>query len=179
MFLMFLPFVTWPLLVQVRCEYSMAAFSTGERRRRGKSDRYSVVFLSPTSWEFSISWSKEYIPTILEGWTFWIDIGNMQIFLSLGVPHFSSLDLCCRRAMELSLVIRQTLEAAILTHLMPRSQVKSLAGFVPREWTYLSGLVCSCNSLSFLDLWIGWKCRSCTHKTVNAGTAHVVHALQL
>ncbi|CAM6012783.1 unnamed protein product [Sphagnum compactum] len=50
----------------VRCEYSMAAFSTGERRRRGKSDR---------------------------------------------------------RAMELSLVIRQTLEAAILTHLMPRSQI--------------------------------------------------------
>jgi len=44
----------------------MAAFSTGERRRRGKSDR---------------------------------------------------------RAMELSLVIRQTLEAAILTHLMPRSQI--------------------------------------------------------
>jgi exosome complex component RRP41 len=70
---MFLPFVTWPLLVQVRCEYSMVAFSTGERRRRGKS---------------------------------------------------------ARRAMELSLVIRQTLEAAILTHLMPRSQVKSLAGFV-------------------------------------------------
>jgi hypothetical protein len=75
-----------------------------------------------------------------------------DLSLSLGVPHFSSLDLCCRRAMELSLVIRQTLEAAILTHLMPRSQVKSLAGFVPREWTYLSGLVCSCNSLSFLDL---------------------------
>jgi len=87
----------------------------------------------------------------------YIYIGNMQIFLSLslGVPHFSSLDLCCRRAMELSLVIRQTLEAAILTHLMPRSQVKSLAGFVPREWTYLSGLVCSCDNfsiLSFLDL---------------------------
>jgi len=66
----------------------------------------------------------------------YIYIGNMQIVLTLsvslsvGVPHFSSLDLCCRRAMELSLVIRQTLEAAILTHLMPRSQVKSLAGFV-------------------------------------------------
>ncbi len=165
MFLMFLPFVTWPLLVQVRCEYSMAAFSTGERRRRGKSDRYTVVLLSPTSWEFSISWSKEYIPTILEGWTFWIYIywkyADLSLSLSLslcvGVPHFSSLDLCCRRAMELSLVIRQTLEAAILTHLMPRSQVKSLAGFVWREWTYLSGLVCSCDNfciLSFLDLWI-------------------------
>ncbi len=111
----------------------------------------------------------------------------MQIFLSLslslsvGVPHFSSLDLCCRRAMELSLVIRQTLEAAILTHLMPRSQVKSLAGFVPREWKYQSGLLCSCDNfciLSFLDLWIEWKYMSYTHKTVNAGTAHVVHALQ-
>jgi hypothetical protein len=101
MYLMFLPFVTWPLLVQVRCEYSMAAFSTGERRRRGKSDRYSVVLLSPISWEFSIPWSKEYIPTILEGWTFcvyiyiylsiylyisiYIYVGNMQIFLSLSL----------------------------------------------------------------------------------------------
>jgi exosome complex component RRP41 len=27
----------------VRCEYSMAAFSTGERRRRGKTDRYAFV----------------------------------------------------------------------------------------------------------------------------------------
>ncbi|CAM6103429.1 unnamed protein product [Calypogeia fissa] len=50
----------------VRCEYSMAAFSTGERRKRPKGDR---------------------------------------------------------RATELSLVIRQTMEAAILTHLMPRSQI--------------------------------------------------------
>jgi hypothetical protein len=71
---------------------------------------------------------------------------SLSLSLSLGVPHFSSLDLCCRRAMELSLVIRQTLEAAILTHLMPRSQVNSLAGFVPREWMYLSGLVCSCDN---------------------------------
>eukprot|EP00271_Cylindrocystis_brebissonii_P011156 TRINITY_DN2799_c0_g1_i1.p1 TRINITY_DN2799_c0_g1~~TRINITY_DN2799_c0_g1_i1.p1 ORF type:complete len:246 (+),score=54.49 TRINITY_DN2799_c0_g1_i1:431-1168(+) len=51
----------------VRCEYSMAAFSTGgERRRRGKGDR---------------------------------------------------------RSQEISLVIKQTLEAAILGHLMPRTQI--------------------------------------------------------
>ncbi|KAG6542807.1 hypothetical protein Mapa_015711 [Marchantia paleacea] len=50
----------------VRCEYSMATFSTGDRRRRGKSDR---------------------------------------------------------RGTELSLVIRQTMEAAILTNLLPRSQI--------------------------------------------------------
>ncbi|KAL2632448.1 hypothetical protein R1flu_017134 [Riccia fluitans] len=50
----------------VRCEYSMASFSTGDRRRRGKGDR---------------------------------------------------------RATELSLVIRQTMEAAILTNLLPRSQI--------------------------------------------------------
>ncbi|XP_024541981.1 exosome complex component RRP41 homolog [Selaginella moellendorffii] len=50
----------------VRCEYSMAAFSTGDRRRKGK--------------------------------------GN-------------------RRSTEISLVIRQTLEAAILTNLMPKSQI--------------------------------------------------------
>ena len=50
----------------VRCEFSMASFSTGERRRRTKGDRKSV---------------------------------------------------------ELSLVIKQALEAAVLTELMPRSQL--------------------------------------------------------
>lgn len=50
----------------VRCEYSMANFSTGDRPRRSKGDR---------------------------------------------------------RATEISLVIRQTMEATILTHLMPRTQI--------------------------------------------------------
>ncbi|KXZ46723.1 hypothetical protein GPECTOR_41g688 [Gonium pectorale] len=50
----------------VVCEYSMAAFSTGERRRRGKGDR---------------------------------------------------------RSTELSMVIRNTLEQAVLTELLPRSQI--------------------------------------------------------
>ncbi|KAH7651553.1 exosome complex component RRP41 protein [Dioscorea alata] len=50
----------------VRCEYSMANFSTGDRTRRPKGDR---------------------------------------------------------RSTEISLVIRQSLEASILTHLMPRSQI--------------------------------------------------------
>nr|CAD1823730.1 unnamed protein product [Ananas comosus var. bracteatus] len=50
----------------VRCEYSMANFSTGDRTRRQKGDR---------------------------------------------------------RSTEISLVIRQTMEASILTHLMPRSQI--------------------------------------------------------
>ncbi|URE39804.1 3' exoribonuclease family, domain 2 [Musa troglodytarum] len=50
----------------VRCEYSMANFSTGDRARRPKGDR---------------------------------------------------------RSTEISLVIRQTMEACILTHLMPRSQI--------------------------------------------------------
>jgi len=51
---------------EVRCEYSMANFSTGDRPRRSKGDR---------------------------------------------------------RATEISLVIRQTMEATILTHLMPRTQI--------------------------------------------------------
>lgn len=50
----------------VRCEYSMANFSTGDRKRKPKGDR---------------------------------------------------------RSTEISLVIRQTMEACILTHLMPRSQI--------------------------------------------------------
>lgn len=50
----------------VQCEFSMATFSTGERRRRGKTDRLST---------------------------------------------------------ELSLIIRQTMEASIMTHLLPRSQI--------------------------------------------------------
>ncbi|BAT07056.1 exosome complex component RRP41 homolog [Oryza sativa Japonica Group] len=50
----------------VRCEYRMADFSTGDRRRKPKGDR---------------------------------------------------------RSTEISLVIRQTMEASILTHLMPRSQI--------------------------------------------------------
>jgi exosome complex component RRP41 len=50
----------------VKCEYSMAAFSTGERRRRGKSDR---------------------------------------------------------RAAEISMVIKNTLEQTILLELMPRAQI--------------------------------------------------------
>ncbi|XP_020588823.1 exosome complex component RRP41 homolog isoform X2 [Phalaenopsis equestris] len=51
---------------EVRCEYSMSNFSTGNRARKYKGDR---------------------------------------------------------RSTEISLVIRQTMEAAILTHLMPRSQI--------------------------------------------------------
>ncbi|PUZ64830.1 hypothetical protein GQ55_3G174200 [Panicum hallii var. hallii] len=51
---------------EVRCEYRMAEFSTGDRRRKPKGDR---------------------------------------------------------RSTEISLVIRQTMEASILTHLMPRSQI--------------------------------------------------------
>ncbi|KAH9728711.1 exosome complex component rrp41 [Citrus sinensis] len=51
---------------EVRCEYSMASFSTGDRMRKPKGDR---------------------------------------------------------RSTEISLVIRQTMEACILTHLMPRSQI--------------------------------------------------------
>lgn len=50
----------------VRCEYSMATFSTGERKKKAKGDR---------------------------------------------------------RSTEISLVIRQTLESVILTHLFPRSQI--------------------------------------------------------
>ncbi|BAU03246.1 hypothetical protein VIGAN_UM052700 [Vigna angularis var. angularis] len=50
----------------VRCEYSMANFSTGDRMRKSKGDR---------------------------------------------------------RSTEISLVIRQTMEASILTHLLPRSQI--------------------------------------------------------
>eukprot|EP00270_Netrium_digitus_P005346 TRINITY_DN17031_c0_g1_i3.p1 TRINITY_DN17031_c0_g1~~TRINITY_DN17031_c0_g1_i3.p1 ORF type:complete len:235 (-),score=62.80 TRINITY_DN17031_c0_g1_i3:176-880(-) len=50
----------------VQCEYSMAAFSTGERRRRGKIDR---------------------------------------------------------RSKEISLIIKETLQAAILTELLPRTQI--------------------------------------------------------
>ncbi|WVY93910.1 hypothetical protein V8G54_032998 [Vigna mungo] len=53
----------------VRCEYSMANFSTGDRMRKSKGDR---------------------------------------------------------RSTEISLVIRQTMEASILTHLLPRSQLLNL-----------------------------------------------------
>ncbi|KAL6575668.1 Exosome complex component rrp41 [Orobanche hederae] len=56
----------------VRCEYSMANFSTGDRMRKPKGDRRKCK------------------------------IG---------------------RSTEISLVIRQTMEACILTHLMPRSQI--------------------------------------------------------
>ena len=36
-----------------------------------------------------------------------------------------------RRSTEISLVIRQTMEACIMTHLMPRSQVPFLHGPIP------------------------------------------------
>ncbi|PKA64240.1 putative polyribonucleotide nucleotidyltransferase 1, chloroplastic [Apostasia shenzhenica] len=64
----------------VRCEYSMANFSTGDRARKPKGDRRSI---------------------------------------------------------EISLVIRQTMEASILTHLMPRSQARtdtSLAFLLKRNY---------------------------------------------
>nr|XP_025688065.1 exosome complex component RRP41 homolog isoform X2 [Arachis hypogaea] len=51
---------------EIRCEYSMANFSTGDRKRKPKGDR---------------------------------------------------------RSTEISMVIRQTMEACIMTHLMPRSQI--------------------------------------------------------
>ncbi|KAJ0637506.1 putative ribosomal protein S5 domain 2-type [Helianthus annuus] len=54
------------LILQIRCEYTMANFSTGDRMRKPKGDR---------------------------------------------------------RSTEISLVIRQTMEACIMTHLMPRSQI--------------------------------------------------------
>ncbi|KAI5423872.1 Exosome complex component rrp41, variant 2 [Lathyrus oleraceus] len=65
----------------VRCEYNMANFSTGDRMRKPKGDRFGA-----------------------------------QCF-----RHERSL--LARRSTEISLVIRQTLEECILTHLMPRSQI--------------------------------------------------------
>ncbi|RYR21089.1 hypothetical protein Ahy_B03g066333 isoform D [Arachis hypogaea] len=53
-------------MIAIRCEYSMANFSTGDRKRKPKGDR---------------------------------------------------------RSTEISMVIRQTMEACIMTHLMPRSQI--------------------------------------------------------
>ncbi|CAN0825164.1 Exosome complex component RRP41 homolog [Linum grandiflorum] len=60
----------------VRCEYTMANFSTGDRKRKPKGDR---------------------------------------------------------RSTEISLVIRQTMEACILTHLMPRTQISMSKFFKPME----------------------------------------------
>eukprot|EP00899_Mesostigma_viride_P013707 jgi/Mesvir1/22337/Mv19738-RA.1 len=75
----------------VRCEYSMAPFSTGERRTRGKSDR---------------------------------------------------------RSMELSMVIRQTMEAAIITELMPRSQIDIFVHVLQAD----GGTRCACINAASMAL---------------------------
>lgn len=75
----------------VKCEYAMAAFSTGERRRRGKSDR---------------------------------------------------------RATELSLMIRNTLEQTIMRELMPRSQIDVYVQVLQAD----GGTRCACINAAFLAL---------------------------
>nr|DAD27474.1 TPA_asm: hypothetical protein HUJ06_028942 [Nelumbo nucifera] len=87
----------------VRCEYSMANFSTGDRMRKPKGDR---------------------------------------------------------RSMEISLVIRQTMEACILTHLMPRSQIDIFVQVLQADGDAgipMCDLITSCsagylNSTPLLDL---------------------------
>lgn len=75
----------------VRCEYAMAAFSTGERRRRGKTDR---------------------------------------------------------RATELSMVIRNTLEQTILLELLPRTQIDIYVQVLQAD----GGTRCACLNAAFLAL---------------------------
>lgn len=75
----------------VRCEYAMAAFSTGERRRRGKSDR---------------------------------------------------------RATEISMVIRNTLEQNIILELMPRTQIDVFVQVLQAD----GGTRCAAINAAFLAL---------------------------
>lgn len=75
----------------VRCEYSMATFSTGERRRRSKGDR---------------------------------------------------------RSTEISLVIKQTMEAAILMHLLPRTQIDIFVQVLQAD----GGTRCACINAATLAL---------------------------
>ncbi|OWM70487.1 exosome complex component RRP41 homolog [Punica granatum] len=75
----------------VRCEYSMANFSTGDRMRKGKGDR---------------------------------------------------------RSTEISLVVRQTMEACILTHLMPRSQIDIYVQVLQAD----GGTRCACINAATLAL---------------------------
>ncbi|CAM0908770.1 unnamed protein product [Alopecurus aequalis] len=70
----------------VRCEYRMAEFSTGDRRRKPKGDR---------------------------------------------------------RSTEISLVIRQTMEASILAHLMPHSQIDIFVQVLQADGGTSAGYLCS------------------------------------
>lgn len=77
---------------QVRCEYSMANFSTGDRMRKPKGDRFEALY-------------------------------SFNCTLLLAFVDVCWIVVLIRRSTEISLVIRQTMEACIMTHLMPRSQV--------------------------------------------------------
>ncbi|WMV11533.1 hypothetical protein MTR67_004918 [Solanum verrucosum] len=96
----------------VRCEYSMANFSTGDRRRKTKGDRTGGgkrTVIPALNCSYLVVQKMEGIQST-NG--YWMD----KKTYSIGVG-FSG------RSTEISLVIRQTMEACILTHLMPRSQI--------------------------------------------------------
>ncbi|KAJ0100879.1 hypothetical protein Patl1_06580 [Pistacia atlantica] len=75
----------------VRCEYSMANFSTGDRMRKPRVTVYKLL----TCIELG---------------------GKLSGKLTVHAPGYG-------RSTEISLVIRQTMEACILTNLMPHSQI--------------------------------------------------------
>ncbi|GAU13633.1 hypothetical protein TSUD_347370 [Trifolium subterraneum] len=91
----------------VRCEYSMANFSTGDRMRKPKGDRMRVS-LAITESLLRRNLDAGLIERLSE-WTAYFVHGSNST-----KPQ---------RSTEISLVIRQTMEACILTHLMPRSQI--------------------------------------------------------
>ncbi|KAJ6972452.1 hypothetical protein NC653_032897 [Populus alba x Populus x berolinensis] len=82
----------------VRCEYSMANFSTGDRRRKPKGDSTNIA-----------------CENAIFGCT-----NHWFMFVMCFVMANESIR---RRSTEISLVIRQTMEECILTNLMPRSQI--------------------------------------------------------
>jgi exosome complex component RRP41 len=84
----------------ITCEFSMAAFATGERRKRGKV-RVPVLCLHPRLALFA----------------------HFYVWTARSPLHTSACAQGDRRSAELATMLRQTLESAILVELYPRTQI--------------------------------------------------------
>lgn len=87
------------------------------------------LFAFVSFWVFVTFFGQSYVFGYSWTWNFPLTSPKRDlIFPFVGFSiHSANVLFTCRRSTEISLVIRQTMEACIMTHLMPRSQVTMLS----------------------------------------------------
>lgn len=110
----------------INCEYSMATFSTGERKKKSKGDRYYIAHDNMDIHSDLVIIQIAELSKKIRDLNHRLIISNHHISLYIKRKCRYMALICLylsRRSTEISLLLKQTFEAAIMSHLFPRSQI--------------------------------------------------------